>query len=288
VVLLLSFDTNFEIIFQSLLRMDLKGVLDIGYSLLFLGFSLFCLFSGWGLLGVVGSWFAARLVVVFIGWFLASKLEPLKGRPKTVIMKKIFKESVPTGALLLMFTAYDRGIDTIFLKYYWGEAQVGYYGLSYKVYANLVIPAYFLANSLFPILSKKNNQFLIFFKRGVLFAGLGSVLLVFTAYFTAPFIISLLGGDQFLFSGPLLKILAISIPFAYLNHILGYSLIALGKQIISLKIGILALVWNITLNFIFIPKHAALAASWITVSTEGLVFIVSLAAFLFSFKKVLS
>ncbi len=285
VVLLLSFDTNFEIVFQSLLRMDLKGILDIGYSLLFLAFSFFSLISGWGLLGVVGSWFAARLVIVFAGWFMTSQLEVLRGKAKKSVVKKIFKESLPTGALLLMFTAYDRGVDTIFLKHFWGEAQVGYYGLSYKVYGNLVIPAYFLANSLFPVLSKKDKDFSMLFKRGILLAGFGSLVLVAAAYFSAPLVIKLLGGDQFEVSSPLLRILVLAIPFAYLNHILGYSLIALGKQFTNLKIGALGLVWNMVLNFLFIPRFAATAATWITVSTEGLVFIASLVAFLIIRKK---
>jgi O-antigen/teichoic acid export membrane protein len=288
VVLLLSFDTNFEIVFQALLRMDLKGILDIGYSLLLLGFSLFALLSGWGLLGVIGSWFAARLVIVFAGWALASRLEILTGKPKKEHVVKIFKESLPTGALLLMFTAYDRGVDTFFLKYFWGEAEVGYYGLSYKIYGNLVIPAYFLANSLLPILSKKDSQFISLFKKGLVLAGLGSILLVLTAYFFAPLVVGLLGGSQFFASGPLLRILVFSIPFAYLNHILGYSLIALGRQVTSLKIGALGLIWNLILNFIYIPRFAAGAASWITVSTEGIIFIAYLLAFWLGSKNKLS
>jgi len=288
VVLLLSFDTNFEIVFQALLRMDLKGILDIGYSLLLLGFSLFALLSGWGLLGVIGSWFAARLVIVFAGWALASRLEILTGKSKKEYVFKIFKESLPTGALLLMFTAYDRGVDTFFLKYFWGEAEVGYYGLSYKIYGNLVIPAYFLANSLLPILSKKDSQFSGLFKKGLVLAGLGSILLVLTAYFFAPLVVGLLGGNQFAASGPLLRILVFSIPFAYLNHILGYSLIALGRQVTSLKIGALGLVWNLALNFIYIPQFAATAAGWITISTEGVIFIAYLLAFWLGSKNKLS
>ena len=285
VVLLLSFDTNFEIVFQSLLRMDLKGILDIGYSLLFLTFSIYSLISGWGLLGVVSSWFASRLVIVFAGWYMASRLEFLRGKAKKSVVKKIFKESLPTGALLLMFTAYDRGVDTIFLKYYWGEAQVGYYGLSYKIYGNLVIPAYFLANSLFPILSKKDKDFLKLFKKGIILAGLGSLVLVIIGYFSAPLVVDLLGGEQFKPSSPLLRILVLSVPFAYLNHILGYSLIALGRQVSNLKIGALGLVWNMVLNILFIPRFAATAAGWITVSTEWLVFIASLITFLVIYKK---
>lgn len=284
-VLVLSFDTNFEIIFQSLLRMDLKGALDVFYSLLFLSLALVSLLSGWGLLGVVSSWLAARLLTVLVGWLFASRLEILTGKPDKHLVGKIFKESLPTGTLLLLFTAYDRGIDTFFLKFYWGEAQVGFYGLSYKIYGNLVMPAFFLANSLLPILSQKDNQFLPLFKKGAILALLGSIFVLLISYAFAPLAVDLLGGKEFLLSSPLLRVLVFSLPFAYLNHMLGYSLIALGRQKISLAIGALGLVWNFVFNLVFIPRFASMAASWITVSTEALVFIVSLLAILSVFKK---
>jgi len=284
-VFLLSFDTSFEVVFQSFLKMGWKAFLDGVYAIAFLVFVLLSLFSGWGLVGVVCSWFLARGLVVFIGWRLSNKLLKLGGSPSKTVVRRLWRESLPTGALMIIFTAYDRGVDAIFLKHFWSETEVGFYGLAYKVYGNLVMLAYFLANSLFPVLSKRGKEFGRVFSWGIGLVLVGGVSLAVLVSLTAPWLISVLGGEEFRASVNILRILAFSLIFAYLNHILGFSLIALGRQKMSLVIGALALSWNLVLNWRFIPEFAAQAAAWITVSTEGLVFIFSALALFYWRKK---
>jgi len=72
-----------------------------------------------------------------------------------------------------------------------------------------------------------------------------------------------------------LRILVFATFIAYFNHLTGYSLIALGKQKVSLIVAIIALVWNVSLNLIFIPRYSYLAAAAITIATEGLVLILT-------------
>ncbi len=63
---------------------------------------------------------------------------------------------------------------------------------------------------------------------------------------------------------------------AYLNHLTGYTLAALGLQRFSLKVALAALAFNLVFNFFFIPYYSYFASAIITVLTEALVSIVSI------------
>ena len=92
--------------------------------------------------------------------------------------------------------------------------------------------------------------------------------------FSQP-IINFIAGKNFQASVLPLKILSLSLMFSYVNHLNGFSLIALGHQKDSLKIGVFALIWNLVFNLIFIPKAGIIAAAIITLSTEALTTVAS-------------
>ena len=58
--------------------------------------------------------------------------------------------------------------------------------------------------------------------------------------------------------------------FAYLGHLVGFTLIALGKQKQVLWIGLISLIVNILGNLVFIPYLGINGAAWVTVATEGI------------------
>jgi O-antigen/teichoic acid export membrane protein len=66
---------------------------------------------------------------------------------------RIMLEAFPLGIYLLVYSVYDRGIDSFIVKSIAGSRAVGVYGLAYKVHGNLILGAAFLMNSLFPLLS---------------------------------------------------------------------------------------------------------------------------------------
>jgi O-antigen/teichoic acid export membrane protein len=265
----LIIETSFNIIFQSLLKMDRRALINIISSFLFLGLTLVFLNLNYGILAPILSWIITRFTTIIIAYFLSKKILSWSWQPQKDLVKQLFIQSLPLGTLLVLSTAYDQAIDSFVIQQYLGEQQVGFYGLAYKIYSNLVLPAYFLSNTLFPLLSqkKKFNQVLF---TGIKLSLIALVGLVPLTFLTAPKIIQVLGGGQFLTSGPILKILSLSLIFAYINHLTGFSLVAINKQKTSLKIGLLALIWNLGLNLYFVPKFGIAAAAWITVSTEGL------------------
>lgn len=270
----LIIETSFNIIFQSLLKMDRRALINIISSFLFLGLTIAFLKLNYGLLAPLLSWIITRSITILIAFILSKKLISWSWQPQENLVKQLFIQSLPLGTLLVLSTAYDQAIDSFIIQQYLGEQQVGFYGLAYKIYSNLVLPAYFLSNTLFPLLSKK-KKFNKVLTTGIKLSLLGLIGLVPLTYFTAPKLIPLLGGKEFFTSISVLQILSLSLIFAYINHLTGFSLIAINKQKTSLKIGVFALSLNLALNLYFIPKYGIISAAWITVVTEGTTSILS-------------
>lgn len=274
-----SLRTSCQIIFQTKLRFENIAISEVTTSFAFLIFLLLAL-KTLSLSQVLLFLLLANLLGTILALFLSRKLAKFKLSLDKKIIKKIFFEALPTGALLLIFSIYNR-IDIIILQALKGSEPVGIYGLAYKVHDNLVLGAAYLANALFPILSKYTNErglssrLMLIYKKSFDVLFLAGIFLVVSVYILAPLIVAIIGGSQFLESVLALRILVFATFLAYFNHLTGYSLIALGKQKISLVVAVIALVWNISLNLIFIPRYSYIAAATITIATEGLVLVLT-------------
>lgn len=274
-----SLRTSCQIIFQTKLRFENIAISEVTTSFAFLIFLLLAL-KTLSLSQALLFLLLANLLGTILALFLSRKLAKFKLSLDKKIIKKIFFEALPTGALLLIFSIYNR-IDIIILQALKGSEPVGIYGLAYKVHDNLVLGAAYLANALFPILSKYANErglssrLMLIYKKSFDVLFLAGIFLVVSVYILAPLIVAIIGGSQFLESVLALRILVFATFLAYFNHLTGYSLIALGKQKISLVVAVIALVWNISLNLIFIPRYSYIAAATITIATEGLVLVLT-------------
>ena len=150
-----------------------------------------------------------------------------------------------------------------------GSVAVGQYNLAYKIYGNLILLAAFFMNSLFPVMIKKghrnlkktfNNAFKILFP--------ASLIIAVTIQLSAPFLINLIGGPSFNASIKVLRILGLALIFSYLNHLLGYTMIALGFGKKLLYFSLAALVVNLLGNWFLIPHWQLTGAAVTTGLTE--------------------
>jgi O-antigen/teichoic acid export membrane protein len=270
---------SLEVIFQTEMRMDLKVLTDIIFPFIFLVVLLF-----WpnpiSLMWVFGMYLLARILSLSIGWNLLKKV--LKSFKLGFLNKKFIlnflKQSWPMGVYLLVFTGYDRAIDSLMIDKFIGIKEVAFYGLAYKIYANLVQPAYFFVNSIFPILSGKSENKRSLFKWSALIVLGVLLLLVPIAYLLAPLMISVLAGSGFELSVKVLRILLVALVFAYISHLIGFTLIAKGGQKQVLILGLITLVFNFTGNLLMIPRFGIVGAAWVTNFSEALACILMILA----------
>jgi len=272
-ILFLSIRTSLNVVFQTRLTFEKIAIIELSQTLLFLLVLFFILPIFSNLESVFASLALCSFISSVLALYLAKKMTDFDFRLDKAILHRLFWESLPTGAFLIVFSIYNR-IDTIILQAIKGPEAVGYYGLAYKVHDNLILIAAYLMNALFPIISKAKNEELkkIYQEVFSLLLGLGIIITLSVLLF-APFVIYLIAGSQFGQSVIVLRILIFATAISFLNHLTGYTLIAVGRQKISLLIAVMALVLNIGLNLILIPVLSYLGAALVTIATEAFVLI---------------
>jgi PST family polysaccharide transporter len=125
-------------------------------------------------------------------------------------------------------------------------------------------------NSIFPILSGKSENKKKIFKWAVIML-FGVLLLgIPIAYLLAPLAVKVLAGSDFQASVTVLRILLIPLFFAYISHLVGFTLIAKGGQKQILILGLITLSFNFVANLLIIPKFGIIGAAWVTGASEFL------------------
>ncbi|MBI4029533.1 MAG: flippase [Candidatus Blackburnbacteria bacterium] len=274
VLLLLSLKNSLGIVFQTTMRFGALTTMEVLLSFTFLLLSFTFLVKNFSVSYIMLSWVIATGLASFLGfWFARNYLKRFSF--DWTVSKKIIKEALPTGTLLIVFSIYNR-IDILILQHYWGTANVGIYGLSYKIYETLTTGAAFIVSAAYPLLSSQKaleNIRYVYQKTFDILLVTCLVLFLITFLFAPS--IELLWGASSLPSVLPLRILSIALIFSFFNHLTGYSLIALGKQKTSLLIGVFALGLNLVLNLLLIPAYSYRAASVMTLVTEAFVFVCS-------------
>ncbi|MDO8503733.1 MAG: flippase [bacterium] len=281
ILLALSLKTSAIIIFQTLLRFEKAALVEIFSSILFLALVALAFIQGSNLSGVIIFWLISTILASLLALLLATKTTHITWVLDKGVIRRVFWEAAPTGALLLVSNLYNR-VDIVILQHFQGEVAVGIYGLPYKIHDHLVMGAAFLMNSMFPLLSQKfsegakgHKSLVSYYQQTFDILLVSATLLLIVVFLAAPLIVNILAGSAFSESGLALRILVFGTFIAYFNHLTGYSIIAFGKQKSALLIAAAALIFNVLGNWIFIPLYSFKAAAVITIATEGLVLIFS-------------
>ncbi|MCL5090952.1 MAG: oligosaccharide flippase family protein [Patescibacteria group bacterium] len=280
VVVFLVLRTTSQAILQTHLRMDLASVLEVFSSLIFLFFLLVYNFRthSVSLPFLMIIWSLSALISGVAGYFISSRYTTLYPRFNFNGAMKLFKNAAPLGIYLLVYSIYDRGIDSFILKTYFPSDIVGFYGLAYKIHGNLVLGAAFLMNSLFPLLASFKTDIVALkklYQKALTVLFLVALLVVFLGFIFAPLVIKTIGGVSFLSSISIFRILLIATFFAYLNHLTGYTMIILGEQKKLLLFSLVAFLLNLAVNLIFIPLFSMKAAAAVTILTELMIFLLT-------------
>lgn len=275
VLFFLSLQTSVAILFQAVLRADKIALIATLGVIAFFVFVL--LFLGFGLSGVFAAWVLGAAVAAIISLVMSKSTVSLRLNIDTGILKKLIREALPMGTLLLVFSIYNR-VDIIILEHYKGLGDVAIYNLAYKIHENLILGASFLMATLFPVLSRafaEKRAVGDLYKKSLGIIGLLGLLAGVAFFILAPLAVSIMTGSQYEeFQGSILalRILVFATIVSYLNHLSGFALVAFGRQRASLLIGVVALIGNVLLNVFLIPLYSYTAAAAITVITEVFIF----------------
>jgi len=282
------------VVFQTKLQLQKQAVVDLTTSILILLISLFLVQRSLGLIPLVGAVVLANMVGVGLGLFLAKKTVKFDWQLDKKFIKRLLIESFPMGAILLIFTI-DNKIDTVMLGSIKGSGAVGIYAVAYRIYDVLILGAAYFMFALLPILSrysdltKWSEKLKRIYQKSFDFIFLMGLIVVAGVWLFAPLAVKIITQKRLLeFSDSIsvLRVLGLALFFAYLNHLTGYTIVALGKQRRYFFIALGALVFNVIANALVIPRHSYYGAATVTVLTEGLVLIIT-TIFIFHLLKII-
>ncbi|MFA6250922.1 MAG: flippase [Candidatus Shapirobacteria bacterium] len=265
-VVLTSIAGTLEMIWQTKMRFEWKVVIDI----IFPGLFLIAIANHGGVVSlkwVFGVYLLARAITLGIGIIKERKvLRKWKFRGEAI--KGVLRASWPMGLYLIVFVGYDRAVDSIMIDRFLGAREVAWYGLSYKIYATLIQPAYFFVNSVFPLLAsaRDNKREIFWWASKWLFWG--AVIIAAIVLVKAEAIIMLLAGPGFERSAKVLQILMGALVVSFFNHLTGFSLITKNGQKEMLGIAVTVLSFNFGANYLVIPRAGIEGAAIVTVATE--------------------
>jgi O-antigen/teichoic acid export membrane protein len=189
-------------------------------------------------------------------------------RPRVQLDRPVFKMFVAMAAPFALAGILGRLYsysDTLIMSKMLTPQDLGWWSVPYKItFAFQFIPVA-LSASVYPAMSSlvvSQPE-----KVGELFAKAWKYLFVivfplsFGLMAVAHPVIVRLYGEQFLPSIPVLRILLVSLIFSYLSIITGALLNATGRQSIQTVLVGIALVCNVLLNIILIPKYGIVGAA---------------------------
>jgi len=274
-----AFTTMFYSIFQAYERMEYQSLGQIlNSALMFVGvifamkFKLSVVEFGmlYFLISIIGLVYSFTILRIkfsnsSLAW-LQRKIEVDWGFWKSTI-----KEALPFG-LAMTFVMIFYWIDSVMLSLMKGDTVVGWYNAAYRMVLFLLfIPNSFIA-AIYPVTSKfymtsKDSLRLIYKKAFKYLTILGIPIGVGTTLL-AKRIILLIFGTEYMNSIFPLQILVWSSVFIFMSFSFANLFNSLNRQILVTKIAGIAVILNVGLNLILIPKYSLIGASITTVLTE--------------------
>jgi O-antigen/teichoic acid export membrane protein len=168
-------------------------------------------------------------------------------------------------------------LDTFLLKTLVGDAALGYYSLPYKItFVWQFIPLALVA-SLYPAFTAyyqtDKDKLAKLFNKTFIYLLVIAVPLSLGLSLMSGSIFLHIYGTEYLPSAAALQVLVFTLPFLFLNFPIGYLLNACDKQVRNtINIGIAMLI-SLIGNLIIIPRFSFVGASYVSVFTTAVLFI---------------
>ena len=232
-----------------------------------LGILLFVGVLGWNIRGALLSIILANLMAITI--YLGSRGMARPAILKGPIPSGVIRSLVGYGmlyALAFLVTRLNHKIDILILKRMSEIAEVGFYSLAASVAETIwQVP---IAVGVV-LMSRSANQKDERVATAEVCSSLRiSLLLVLLAaallYLVAPLLVTMLFGERYAESIPIIRTILPGILFFVVLKIINSQFVGTGKPQLTLIALLPSLLINIVLNIVFIPSYGGIGAAWAT------------------------
>lgn len=263
-----------EAIFSSWKRMDFSALLNVVRSILLLILVIIIEKITGGVLEIIICYFATFLGVFLFSLVILKRSFVLPDFSNVSPSKlfRLLKKAVPYFVASMLSIVLFK-IDHLMISKMAGDVQLGLYGSAYTLLE--IIIAFFpmiIMRSSFPVLCDKYHNdrpgMIDLYKkllRTFLIVGLP---ISAGFYFLGNEIITVLFGRDYLEAGILMSVLGISVWVFFLTNLMGWTIVAINRQVLVMISIMIAMVTNIVLNLFLIPIMGALGSAYATLVCE--------------------
>ncbi|MBR9677250.1 flippase [Candidatus Woesearchaeota archaeon] len=185
--------------------------------------------------------------------------------------KKLIIQGFPFFLSTTFLFIYFR-VDTIMLSFMKGDAVTGWYNSAYRLIDVLTVFPSIIITAIMPSMSKlyKHNKktLKILFLRIFRYLAMLAMPISIGTFILADRFIDFIYGESFIGGSLSLQILIWAEAFIFVNFLMGTLLLSTDKQKYFMRTSAIALVLNVVLNFLLIPKYSYAGAAISTVFTE--------------------
>lgn len=279
----LSINTTLIGVFQAHQEMQKAVIGDVVSRLALLALLLLSLVRGAPLPFIFGLYVLANCLNLLVTFLYLRRRLRLRLAFNRLLWKKLFIEAWPLGVVTMLGVIYFK-IDTVILSILRDPTDVGIYGAPYKVFEFLAIVPGIFMGTVFPVITRLMDLDRDRLRRVIQGAYDALMLLVIAAVagllVLAPAIVNLVAGQEFVtattvtFAGysmtaiHVLAVLALALVSVYIGNLWGPVVVAYGRQSELIRPGVIAVLANIALNMLLIPRGSYVAAAAVTLLTE--------------------
>lgn len=288
----ISMNQLLSAIFHKVLRADWIAIGEFTGKIVLLAATIVVIALDWNVLGILATLVLSAGVNVCITFFASRRYVQLKLAFDWTQWKAIIQDAWPIALSIAFAVVYFKG-DTVILTFFEPDEVVGWYGAPYKILEVLVtFPAMFAGLAL-PVITaawkqQDTQRFTELFQRSWDAMMIVALPMVAGVWVTAPHIINIVAGPEFIPSIAVLRILIVATAAIFLGTLCSYVVVSLDKQRTMMwGYGFIALTSLIAYLYA-IPQFGMQGAAIVTVYSEIAVVVIALAIIIRTTKFQLS
>lgn len=270
-LLMAGLRSSFGVIYQANERMEYIAVFNIARTTIAVSLSILFVSLGYGVLSLILIQLLTGITVLSINYRISKKFLDFNILSKIRFHKKFIKQGF-SFSLLDFLTMLSGKIDLLMISILGTPAQVGIYALAYNLVEKGLIIRQSVAQSFFPIYTKKfeqgEMQSKTLFSHTLLLA-FPSLAIALLAPLISEQVITFIVSDKYIDSVQIFNVLIFYLVLSYAIVPFGLALQTTNSEMILVNIGIIKAVLNIGLNIWFFKLYGLIGIAYSTLVCFG-------------------
>lgn len=254
-------------------RLDYSALFNVVNQLAFVILGTIVLVFGYGFIGLVVVSFCGVLAMAGLSLAVVRhRLGGLRWQPDPKMWLHILRTAVPFGVIgLTLGLSYK--LDTVLLQLFRGDAETGWYNAAYNLIFMVATVSNSINVSLFPTMARQYaatpHKMAPIYEQTLKYLFLLVIPIAVGVTVLADKIVLFLYTSEFTPSVLPMRILFWVLPLMFLSEFLGNVMVIRDQEKLVARSIAVSTAVNLVLNLVLIPRFGLIAASIVTVLTEG-------------------